>query len=164
MRRLRLPLIAAATIAATAACSGRDPVANEANGEDIPAPMNETSPDALGEAPDNGTRPANGAAPSAAAAIPSALQGRWGLTPGDCTSTRGDNKGLIRIGERTIRFYESTGTLKQRLPGAATSFAGDFAFVGEGMTWERTMTLMLNGDTLSRTEGGQVNTYTRCAA
>jgi hypothetical protein len=85
------------------------------------------------------------------------------MVPADCTSTRGDAKGLIRVGERTIRFYESTASLKKRLPGAATSFAGDFGFTGEGMTWEKAMTLMVTGDTLTRTQDGQSFTYKRCA-
>jgi len=103
--------------------------------------------------------PADAPAPT----IPAKFSGRWGMVPADCTSTRGDAKGLIRIGERTIRFYESTATLQNRLPGAATSFAGDFSFTGEGMSWKKAMTLMVQGDTLTRTEDGQSFTYTRCA-
>ena len=29
--------------------------------------------------------------------IPAAFHGRWGMVPADCTSTRGDNKGLITV-------------------------------------------------------------------
>ncbi len=32
--------------------------------------------------------------------IPAALHGRWGMVPADCTSTRGDNKGLLTITAR----------------------------------------------------------------
>ena len=38
-----------------------------------------------------------------------ALQGNWGMVPADCTSTRGDNKGLLRITATTLQFYESLG-------------------------------------------------------
>lgn len=121
--------------------------------------------------PDNGsgaetnsgnTAESNTGAAATAPVIPVRYRSRWGMVPADCTSTRGDAKGLITVGDRTIRFYESTGTLTERLPGAATSLAGEFAFTGEGMTWAKTMTLMVQGDTLSRTEDGQVYRYTRC--
>ena len=135
----------------------------------------ETLPRNLAEAPpepdgaDTGTdnevsnsAEANLAEPAPAPVIPARFRGRWGLVPADCTSTRGDAKGLIRIGERTIRFYESTATLRERLPGSATSFGGDFGFTGEGMTWEKAMTLMRTGDTLTRTQDGQSFAYKRC--
>src|SRR5215203_3426999 len=43
-------------------------------------------------------------------AIPAQYYGRWGMAPADCTSTRGDAKGLIGIGGRTIKFYEAIAT------------------------------------------------------
>src|ERR1044072_7834775 len=55
----------------------------------------------------------NGAATNEAS-IPAQYQGRWGMVPADCTSTRGDAKGLITIGDKTIRFFESTATLKEQ--------------------------------------------------
>jgi hypothetical protein len=90
------------------------------------------------------------------------------LVPADCTSTRGDAKGLITVGDRTIRFYESVGTLGEVRPATTAGFSGQFAFTGEGMTWQRQMALARTGDKLRRTEpaaDGQpaVNlTYTAC--
>ena len=88
--------------------------------------------------------------------IPVALQGNWGMVPADCTSTRGDAKGLLRISGTTLTFYESVGklgTIKQR---SDTSIRADFAFSGEGMTWNRDETLTVSNDDkmLTRTERG----------
>ena len=43
--------------------------------------------------------------------IPAAFQGRFGLTPDDCTSTAGDAKGLLEITGTELKFYESVGKL-----------------------------------------------------
>lgn len=94
--------------------------------------------------------------------IPDQYQGRWGMVPADCTSTRGDAKGLMTIGDTRIRFYESTATLTHRRPAIATSFSGLFAFRGEGQAWEKVMTFTRTGDTLQRAEEGGRFTYTRC--
>lgn len=98
-----------------------------------------------------------------AAVIPAQHRGRWGMVPGDCTSTRGDAKGLITVGDKNIRFYESTATLKERRPAIATSFSGLFGFTGEGQTWEKVMTFTRTGDTLKRAEDEGTFTYKRCA-
>lgn len=95
--------------------------------------------------------------------IPDHYQGRWGMVPADCTSTRGDAKGLMTIGDTRIRFYESTATLTHRRPAIATSFSGLFAFRGEGQAWEKLMTFTRNGDTLQRAEPEGSFTYKRCA-
>ena len=100
---------------------------------------------------------------AAIAVIPAQYHGRWGMVPADCTSTRGDAKGLIMIGEKTIKFYEATATLKEQRPAIATSFAGNFGFTGEGQTWEKVQTLTRTGDKLKRAEETGTFTYTRCA-
>lgn len=103
-------------------------------------------------------------------AIPARYQGRWGLVPADCTSTRGDAKGLITISDTGIRFYEARATLKEQRPAIATAFSGLFAFSGEGQTWERVETLTIDGEKLSRSsttprgEEGEALTYSRCKA
>ena len=102
------------------------------------------------------------AEPSAADSIPSQYRGRWGIVPADCTSTRGDAKGLITIAEGTIRFYESTATLKEQRPAIATSFSGQFDFTGEGQTWQRVMTFTRTGDTLKRADDEGNISYKRC--
>ncbi|WP_205478352.1 hypothetical protein [Sphingomonas arenae] len=116
------------------------------------------------------TLPGNAVAPPPAVAdlaIPRTYQGRWGLVAADCTSTRGDAKGLLVIDGRTLRFYESVGTLRERQPSSANGFTGVFDFTGEGMSWQRTITLQRSGEQLRRTESaseqGPVDlTYTRC--
>lgn len=102
--------------------------------------------------------------------IPVALQGRWGMVPADCTSTRGDAKGLLGISATTLTFYESfarLGSIKNR---SDTAIRADFSFTGEGMEWSREESLIVEGDTLTRTEKGGDEpgsggpfTYTRCS-
>lgn len=97
------------------------------------------------------------------ALIPAQYRGRWGMVAADCTSTRGDAKGLIAIGDTSIRFYESTGTLKRQRPAIATSFSGLYGFTGEGQTWDKIVTLTRNGDTLQRADDDGRYSYQRCA-
>ena len=101
--------------------------------------------------------------------IPVALQGNWGMVPADCTSTRGDAKGLLRISATTLTFYESVGKLGTIEERSDTSIRADFAFSGEGMTWTREETLSAAGNKLTRTERGGDEpgsggpfTYTKC--
>ena len=116
---------------------------------------NDTAP--LNEADDGGSE-----AP-AATLIPAQYRGRWGVVAADCTSTRGDAKGLMTVGDTSIRFYESTAALQEQRPAIATSFSGVFSFTGEGQTWERVMTLTRTGDTLKRAQADGNFTYQRCA-
>lgn len=95
--------------------------------------------------------------------IPAQYHGRWGLVAADCTSTGGDTKGLIDIGDQTIKFYEALATLKEQRPAIATSFSGLFAFTGEGQNWEKVMTFTRTGNTLKRAEEAGTFTYKRCA-
>lgn len=97
-------------------------------------------------------------------AIPAALQGRWGLVPGDCTSTRGDAKGLIEVTADTLTFYESRARLEEPVKVTATSVTGEFAFTGEGQAWRKAVTLSRDGETLVREEADlpQPLRYQRC--
>lgn len=106
----------------------------------------------------------NGAADAGLAVglIPAQYRGRWGMGAADCTSTRGDAKGLITIADRTIRFYEAIATLKEQRPAIATSFAGHYGFTGEGQTWEKVVTLTRTGNTLKRADDEGSYNYTRC--
>jgi hypothetical protein len=92
-----------------------------------------------------------------AAAIPNVIQGRWGLVPADCTSRRGDAKGLLTISDKELRFYESRAKLGRIAVSSPTRIDADFAFSGEGMTWARRMTLDAQDDgrTLVRREYGE---------
>ena len=110
----------------------------------------------LNEADDGGTENPD------QALFPAQYRGRWGLVAADCTSTRGDAKGLITIGDTTVKFYESLASLKEQRPAIATSFSGLFAFTGEGQKWEKVMTFTRSGDTLERADEEGSFTYTRC--
>jgi hypothetical protein len=94
---------------------------------------------------------------AASTAIPESLHGRWGLAAGDCTSTRGDAKGLLTISAEELRFYESRGVLGEIMEQTPTRIVADFAFTGEGMEWTRRMTLDVeqDGNVLIRREEGE---------
>ncbi|MGN3975272.1 hypothetical protein [Tsuneonella sp. SYSU-LHT278] len=119
-----------------------------------PSPSATPSPDGPPDTPERG--------------IPTALQGRWGLVPADCTSTRGDAKGLLRVSATALTFYESVARLGAVEDRSDNSITAAFAFSGEGMTWTRKQQLTARGDTLTRVEraDGQspaTYTYTKCA-
>ena len=84
------------------------------------------------------------------------------MVAADCEPGRSDAKGLLVIGDKTLRFYESVGTLKEQRPAIATSFAGLFAFTGEGQSWQKVITFTRTGDTLKRAEKDGTFTYQRC--
>lgn len=102
--------------------------------------------------------------------IPVALRGRWGMVPADCTSTRGDAKGLITVDPTGIRYYESVAKLTKVSERSETALRASFAFSGEGMTWQREVTLNLqdHGKILIKQEFGSDASpspykYTHCA-
>ena len=107
---------------------------------------------------------------SPAATIPASLQGRWGLVPADCTSTRGDAKGLLTIAPTTLTFYESRAQIGDVENVGANSISADFDFEGEGMRWERKIDLEASegGARLIKREYGENAPgpleYSRCAA
>ena len=164
----RITLIPAAALLALAACQPpSDPNAvdpgelnvDSADIETLP-PSEEAGPPAADNAAQN--------EPALATAIPAAFHGRWGMVAGDCTSTRGDNKGLITVDSNSIKFYESRATLAQVTGDAPENFTGDFRFTGEGQTWTKPQNLKLTGsrNTLVRSESEPAMsfTYKRCAA
>ncbi|MEO5586654.1 MAG: hypothetical protein ABIQ81_03065 [Novosphingobium sp.] len=109
-------------------------------------------------------------AASAANTIPLAVQGRWGLVPADCTSTAGDNKGLVTIDATTLKFYESRATLGAIKDVEDDGIEATFAFTGEGQNWTLDVNLDVEdgGKTLIRKETGRDASpgplkYTRCA-
>jgi hypothetical protein len=89
--------------------------------------------------------------------LPAALRGRWGLVSDDCTSTRGDAKGLLTITADQLEFYESVGTLDTIMDAEPTRIRAAFEFEGEGMTWQREVVLDVQDDgaTLIRREYGE---------
>ena len=155
-----------------AACGGSDPVAEDAeNATDLPSVDNVAGgrdgvPSADGAPPQN-----TAAAPSASqpasgpvAAIPAVLHGRWGMTPGDCTSRRGDDKGLLTVSAGRLLFYESEALPARNVEASDDSFSADFAFTGEGQSWTKYQALSLDDDRLVRTESSPMAsfTYARC--
>ncbi len=138
-----------------------------------PAPV-ETGAQATAEAlPEQAATPTSPVATGAAEpekSIPVALRGRWGMVPADCTSTRGDAKGLITVDASSIRYYESVAKLTKVSERTETALRASFAFSGEGMTWQREVTLRLQdlGKVLIKQEFGSdaspsPNKYTHCA-
>ena len=166
----QLSLAPAALLAlALAACQQPASDANIAidNNVDAVTQVETLPPD---EAADATTTPSNTATPAKLPTqIPDQFHGRWGLTAADCTSTRGDAKGLLTINEARLTFYESRGTLDRVIAATDTSFDANYGFLGEGQSWEREERLkMVDGQLQRRTDAapGQeppVNlTYTRC--
>lgn len=156
------PIIAFALMATIVGCTKRDPVADGANNvAGLPADNSGTpSPD--GSPPANATAPAIPSAP--AEKIPAALQGRWGLTPGDCTSSLGDAKGLLVVNDSELRFYESRAVPGGDAQADADSISGTFDFTGEGQSWSKFEALKLQGRDLVRTETKPAAsfTYAKC--
>ncbi|WP_309601684.1 hypothetical protein [Sphingomonas sp.] len=166
-------LIPAALLALAACQQNTDNIAiDEAN--NVAAVEVETLPPNDGTAAAQGTpaaTPTNAASPAKLpTAIPAQFHGRWGLTKADCTSTKGDAKGLLIINDVRLTFYEAKGTLDKVLGATKTSFDANYGFSGEGQTWQRVERFKLVNASLNRrtdAAAGQeppVNlTYKRCA-
>lgn len=90
-------------------------------------------------------------------AIPATIRGRWGLVAADCTSTKGDAKGLLTIDAANLRFYESHGQLARIRERSDDHLVADYKFTGEGMEWDRLMRLGVEdgGKTLLRRDWGE---------
>ena len=165
MLRAIFPILTIASVATLVACSGRDVVAPEANNVGS-AEVDVLPPDESATTPTNDL--ANGidepVAPTTNA-IPAAFHGRWGLSPGDCTSTRGDNKGLLTVAADRLTFYEARAVPTGDLEQTRTSVSGEFAFTGEGQNWKRHQVLEIRDSKLTRTESNPMASYTyaRCA-
>lgn len=173
---MKVATISVVLALALAACGGNDPVAENAETAGLPSIDNVAGgrdgvPSADGGAPAGATAAPNArgasdypANPSPAAAIPAALHGRWGMTPADCTTTRGDAKGLLVVTSDGMRFYESRATPVRNVERSGDSISADFFFTGEGQTWTKFQTLTLEDDKLIRTESSPMAsfTYVRC--
>ena len=168
MIRFLAPIVMIAGLMSVVACSGRDPVvADEANNlaaaPDVDVlPVDESAVTPTNELENGAAEPVN----DTATAIPASLHGRWGLTPADCTSTRGDAKGLLIVSADGLKFYESLGKPAGTLKTSPDSASGDFAFTGEGMTWKKYEALELQDNKLVRTESSPMTsfTYARCTS
>jgi hypothetical protein len=147
---IRVPYISCALIIAVAACSATQPVDKQAAKASTLPDVNAPAPTTIGE-PHKNTEPAR-PLPPAAAQIPASLQGRWGLTPGDCGGDPSAAKGLLVIGPGELRFYESRAVPTSDVAADAKSISGNFAFTGEGQSWSRYEALKLDKNVLTRTE------------
>ena len=168
MIRFIFPIVTITAIMSIGACSSEsDPVADGANNvAAIPAEANALTPEessvtVTNELEDGTADPVS----DSTTTIPASLHGRWGLTPGDCTSTRGDAKGLLIVSAQSLKFYESSARPAGPLKASPNSASGDFAFTGEGMTWKKFEALELQDNKLVRTESDPMAsfTYARCA-
>lgn len=152
-------LFAASLAVALAACSKAD---NDPAGTATPDP--ELVTPAAAPAPDSSATPQ-----ASDRSIPVAFQGRFGLVAADCGPETGANKGLIQVSASDMKFYESIarlGTVQER---SATHLKAGFAYSGEGMEWNRTVTMDTRdgGKTVLFEEFGDdapkgARTYTRC--
>lgn len=153
MKPIYLPVSALLVVAAMAACEKRDPVADEANA--IPAAPSTGD----GGGPIAGGPPAGNVSDTGNGPVPAALRGRWGLTPADCISTRGDAKGLLEIGPDYLKFYESRAVPGTSIETENNSISGNWHFTGEGQQWSRYVSLQLQDKLLKRTERNPVASY-----
>ncbi|MFC0590113.1 hypothetical protein ACFFF7_11860 [Novosphingobium aquiterrae] len=127
-------VLALAAMLALAACSNETPapVPSEDAATFAPPPPAASEP-----AAPTATPTAAPSGPVAAAAFPAAMLGRWGLVPADCTSQRGDNKGMITVSAREIRFYESVARIDKVKDSSENRMRATLAYDGEGMQWSR---------------------------
>jgi len=151
-------------VAALAACGKPPAVADGANNVDGLPGLNTPAPSPAAAPPANAAANSSRAAPSPTVAIPTALRGRWGLSPRDCTSTLGDAKGLLIVGADELRFYESRAVPSPGIETSRDSVSGNFAFTGEGQEWEKYETLAIQQGKLIRTERDPLTgfSYVRC--
>ncbi len=172
----KFPLAACALALALAGC-GAKPVDVQANNS-ASLSLDDIAGSKVGSASADGSAPANVAAPggrapltsgdtasAAGSAIPAKLQGRWGLTPADCTSTRGDAKGLLVVSSDGLRFYESQARPVRNVKRTDDSISADFDYTGEGQEWTKFQTLKLESQLLVRTESSPMASfnYVRCS-
>lgn len=157
---LILPMLCASV----AACGSSDPVSQSAeNTTALPANIGEPAPAIPapdGSAPDNAIAAAAPLTTDGSIRIPAMFHGRWGITPADCISTRGDAKGLLIIDGTRMRFFESVAIPVSNTNSSEDSFSADYRFSGEGQTWQRFESLELQDKRLVRTTSRPMASYT----
>jgi hypothetical protein len=159
--RFRVPVFTCVLIVAIAACGKHGLVAKGANQVTaVPGAAINSAPTPEGAPPENETTLEDMAPGTGAAAIPAALQGRWGLTPADCTSALAKAKGLLVINPGELRFYESRALALPDIQSDNQTISGNFRFSGEGKSWTRFESLKRSGDKLTRIEANPAASYT----
>jgi hypothetical protein len=90
------------------------------------------------------------------AAIPARFRGEWNADLTACGTGRNETR--LRMEERSVRFYESSGTVKAVAQPAADRLQVTLALSGEGEIWEATHEFRLSADgaTLTDVAGGLV--------
>ena len=157
---------------ALAACSRQAP---EASPSGTPEPVPTAMAPPVGTAPPSAPTSVSAAPaasaqpPSGSPAIPAGFHGRYGLVAPDCTTTRGDGKGLLTVRADGLKFYESFARPIRLAERTATHLKARFAYSSEGMEWTRDASLDLRdgGRRLVLEEFGAdavpgPRTYTRC--
>src|SRR5690348_15465056 len=139
MLRFYVPIAIMAGFTSLVACSGRDPVADDANNAAAaPAEVDVLPPDESVATPTNELENGDDEdlnvsdASGTPGTIPAAFHGRWGLTPADCMPNRSDAKGLLIVSADGMRFYEARAKPSGELRFTPKSVSGSFAFSGEG--------------------------------
>jgi hypothetical protein len=150
MKPIRHAVLLLAPLAITA-CSSKPADQDAGAGKEQPESQVTAAPSPAAAPSEAATTPAE-----VAGEIPSVLQGRWGLVAADCTSTRGDAKGLLLIAPTKLTFYESVGKLGTVKERTDSRIRASFSFTGEGMEWNREMVLesQNGGKALVRQEFG----------
>lgn len=113
---------------------------------------------------------ASEAAPLAGmAAFPAAMRGAWGMNAADCDPSRGDNKGMMTVRDKQVKFYESIAELGTVRESTDNVLRATFDYEGEGMAWQRDARFELadGGKVLILTEFGDdapqgARRYSRC--
>lgn len=102
--------------------------------------------------------------------IPETIRGRWGLVSADCTSTKGDAKGLLEVSGDQLKFYESVAKLGEIKEAGESRIRATFDYTGEGQSWTNDVVLDVqdDGKTMIRRDYGKDAMpgplkYTRCA-
>lgn len=159
-----MPFISCAVFVVIAACgSGGGPVDSKAKNTAGLPDINVPAASASGE-PRGPTAPAH-ADPTPAAAIPAALQGRWGLAPRDCGPVVAAAQGLLVITPSELRFHDSHAVPISVIATAPNSINGTFAFSGHGRSWTKYEALKLDNRRLTRTETNPTASfsYAKCS-
>jgi hypothetical protein len=173
MLRFYVPIAILGSVSTLLACSGRDPVADNAeNAAAAPAEVDVLPPDESDTTPTNELENGDdedtnvGQATGDTGAIPASFHGRWGLTPADCMANRSDTKGLLIVGAESMRFYEAQAKPDGELRFTPKSVSGSFAFSGEGQSWKKHEVLEIQDHKLVRTESDPMASYTyaRCTS
>ncbi|WP_156841393.1 hypothetical protein [Novosphingobium aquimarinum] len=167
--KIMLPLLACTALLTLGACSSQN-AEPEAQGTDASVMESASAGADREEAVEASPAASASAAPAIPSdAIPPAMRGRWGLVAADCTSTKGDAKGLMVVSPDTLKFYESVAKLGMIQRVDADLLAASFKFSGEGHSWilEVALELSDDGETLTRRDKGpdampEPLVYSRC--